>query len=56
MNVKGLARLCIDPFAINEGLLLEQRRVIELKWYTVSGGSVRVVETTHFWYAVSHGV
>ena len=30
MNVKGLARLCVDPFAIDEGLLLEQRRVVEL--------------------------
>lgn len=30
MDVKGLARLCVDPSAIDEGLLLEQRRVVEL--------------------------
>lgn len=30
MNVEGLARLCVDPFAVNEGLLLEQRWVVEL--------------------------
>jgi len=56
MNVKGLARLCINPFAIDEGLLLEQRRVVELEESAVSIGSLRVVESTHFWYTVSHGV
>jgi len=30
MNVKGLARLCVDPFAIDEGLLLEKRGVVKL--------------------------
>jgi hypothetical protein len=30
MDVKRLARLCVDPFAIDEGLLFEQRRVVEL--------------------------
>jgi hypothetical protein len=30
IDVKGLARLCVDPFAIDEGLLFEQRRVVEL--------------------------
>jgi hypothetical protein len=30
VDVKGLARLCVDPFAIDKGLLFEQRRVVEL--------------------------
>ena len=31
MNVKSLARLCVDPFAVDESLLLEQRWVVELQ-------------------------
>jgi hypothetical protein len=30
VDVESQTRLCIDPFAIDKGLLLEQRRVVEL--------------------------